>query len=143
MLRRTLVCALLLAVPFAGPAYPQEQSASPATSPATQANQPASAAPAQRPMRIRVGGDAQAKNLVRMVHPVYPPHAMDQNITGNVVFHVIIAVDGSVRKVDYVSGPVELKLAAMDAVKEWGYKTTLPNGEPVEVDTTVKVVFAL
>jgi periplasmic protein TonB len=33
--------------------------------------------------------------------------------------------------------------AAMDAVKEWRYKPTLLNGEPVEVDTTIDVVFTL
>lgn len=31
----------------------------------------------------------------------------------------------------------------MDAVKEWRYKPTLLNGEAVEVDTTVDVVFSL
>jgi periplasmic protein TonB len=33
--------------------------------------------------------------------------------------------------------------AAMDAVKEWRYKPTMLNGEPVEVDTTIDVVFTL
>jgi protein TonB len=33
--------------------------------------------------------------------------------------------------------------AAMDAVKEWRYKPTTLNGEPVEVDTTIDVVFTL
>jgi hypothetical protein len=31
----------------------------------------------------------------------------------------------------------------MDVVKQWRYKPTLLNGEPVEVDTTVQVVFTL
>jgi protein TonB len=31
----------------------------------------------------------------------------------------------------------------MDAVKEWRYKPTQLNGEPVEVDTTIDVVFTL
>lgn len=94
-------------------------------------------------MRIRVGGDVQARNRVRMVYPVYPPRAMDQNITGTVVFHVIISRDGSVQKVDYISGPVELKLAGMDAVKNWGYRPTLLNHQPADGDTTVNVMFIL
>ncbi len=57
--------------------------------------------------------------------------------------HVVIAQDGSVQRVDYISGQKELKVAAMDAVMEWTYKPTLLNGQPVEVDTTVKVVFSL
>jgi len=36
-----------------------------------------------------------------------------------------------------------LKNAATDAVMEWKYKPTLANGQPVEVDTTVKVNFSL
>jgi protein TonB len=33
--------------------------------------------------------------------------------------------------------------AAMDAVKQWRYQPTQLNGEPVEVDTTISVVFTL
>jgi protein TonB len=32
---------------------------------------------------------------------------------------------------------------AMDAVRQWRYKPTMLNGEPVEVDTTISVVFTL
>jgi protein TonB len=31
--------------------------------------------------------------------------------------------------------------SAMDAVRQWRYQPTLLNGEPVEVDTTISVVF--
>ena len=31
----------------------------------------------------------------------------------------------------------------MDAVKQWRYQPTPLNGEPVEVDTTISVVFTL
>jgi protein TonB len=33
--------------------------------------------------------------------------------------------------------------AALDAVRQWRYQPTLLNGEPVEVDTTIDVVFSL
>jgi len=33
--------------------------------------------------------------------------------------------------------------SAMDAVKEWRYKPTMLNGESVEVDTTIDLVFNL
>ena len=36
-----------------------------------------------------------------------------------------------------------LMKAAMDAVREWRYQPTLLNGEPVEVETTVSVIFTL
>jgi hypothetical protein len=42
-----------------------------------------------------------------------------------------------------VSGPALLMRSAMTAVRQWRYAPTLLNGEPVEVDTKVSVVFAL
>jgi len=33
--------------------------------------------------------------------------------------------------------------AAMDAVRDWRYTPTQLNGDPVEVDPTISVVFAL
>jgi protein TonB len=42
-----------------------------------------------------------------------------------------------------ISGPVMLQSAAMDAVRSWRYRPYLLNNEPVEVETTVNVVFTL
>jgi Gram-negative bacterial TonB protein C-terminal len=42
-----------------------------------------------------------------------------------------------------ISGPPMLQPAAMDAVRSWRYKPYLLNGEPVEVETTINVVFNL
>jgi hypothetical protein len=41
------------------------------------------------------------------------------------------------------SGHPLLTRAAMEAVKQWKYRPTLLNGEPVEVITTVTVTFTL
>jgi protein TonB len=43
----------------------------------------------------------------------------------------------------YLDGPPLLMKAAMDAVHQWRYKPTMLNGEPVDVDTTISVVFTL
>jgi protein TonB len=59
------------------------------------------------------------------------------------VLHAIIGKDGSVQNLEYVNGPPLLMKAAMDAIKQWRYKPTMLNGEPVEVDTTISVVFSL
>ena len=59
------------------------------------------------------------------------------------VLHAIISKDGSDPGTQYVSGPPLLMKSAMDAVKQWRYKPTMLNGEPVEVDTTIYVVFTL
>ena len=47
------------------------------------------------------------------------------------------------KKVEVVSGHPLLVQAAGDAVKQWRYKPTTLNGEPVEVDTTVDVMFVI
>ena len=94
-------------------------------------------------MRIRVGGNVALAMIINMVQPIYPPIAKTAHISGTVVLHCIIAKDGKMLQVEYVSGPPLLMKAAMDAVKQWTYKPTLLNGKPVEVDTTVSVVFDL
>jgi peptidyl-prolyl cis-trans isomerase A (cyclophilin A) len=42
-----------------------------------------------------------------------------------------------------VSGPDMLQQAALDAVRQWRYKPYLLNGEPVEVRTTINIIFTL
>ncbi len=49
--------------------------------------------------------------------------------------------DGVVAKFEPVNGPPELFGSALDAVRQWRYKPVILNGDPVEVDTTVKVAF--
>lgn len=93
--------------------------------------------------RIRIGGNVQARNLVHQVFPIYPQDAKYEHITGTVVLHVIVARDGSVQTVEVVSGPDALVRSAVDAVKQWRYKPILLNGQPVEVDTTVQVIFSI
>jgi len=75
--------------------------------------------------------------------PIYPQLAKEAHISGTVVLHCVIGKDGAVTQLEYVSGPPLLMKSAMDAVREWVYKPTLLNGEAVEVDTTVTVVFEL
>ena len=42
-----------------------------------------------------------------------------------------------------VSGSPMLQQAALDAVRSWRYRPYLLDGAPVEVETTVNVVFTL
>jgi periplasmic protein TonB len=99
--------------------------------------------PPAAPKRIMVGGDVQAAALINKVTPDYPPIAKTAHVTGTVVLRAIIAKDGSIERLQYVSGPSLLMQSAMNAVKEWRYRPTMLNGQPVEVDTTVDVVFSL
>jgi periplasmic protein TonB len=93
--------------------------------------------------RIRQGGSVQAALLVNKVQPVYPPLARQTRISGTVRLHAIISKAGTIQSLEVMSGHPLLVRAAMDAVQQWRYKPTLLNGEPVEVDTTIDVIFSL
>jgi len=93
--------------------------------------------------RIRVGGNVQGAKLIRQIQPIYPQIAKTAHVSGTVLLHAIIAKDGTIQELQYISGPALLMKAAMDAVHEWRYQPTLLNGDPVEVDTQIQVVFTL
>lgn len=93
--------------------------------------------------RMRIGGNVMAANLIRKVDPIYPQIAKTAHISGSVILHAIIAKDGTIQELSVVSGPPLLQRAALDAVKQWRYKPTLLNTQPVQVDTTITVIFNL
>jgi periplasmic protein TonB len=93
--------------------------------------------------RIRQGGAVQNAMLINRVQPQYPPLARQTRISGTVRLHAIISKDGSVQQLEVLSGHPLLVQAALDAVRQWKYRPTLLNGEPVEVDTTIDVIFSL
>jgi protein TonB len=93
--------------------------------------------------RIKQGGNVQAAKLINRVTPNYPPLARQTRISGTVRLHAIIGKDGSVQSLTLESGHPLLVQAALDAVKQWRYQPTLLNGVPVEVDTTIDVIFSL
>jgi protein TonB len=80
---------------------------------------------------------------LRKTIPVYPPIAVAARVEGTVILQATIAKAGTIENLRVVSGPAMLQQAALDAVKNWVYRPYLLDGEPVEVETTVNVVFAL
>jgi len=93
--------------------------------------------------RIRIGGAVQQAKLISQPHPIYPPDAKEARISGVVKLSAIIGKDGTVQKVELISGHPLLAAAAMEAVQQWRYQTTLLNGQPVEVVTQIDVNFTL
>jgi periplasmic protein TonB len=93
--------------------------------------------------RIKQGGNVQAAKLVNKVQPNYPPLARQTRISGTVRLHAIIAKNGTVEQLEVMSGHPLLVQAALDAVRQWRYQPTQLNGEAVEVDTTIDVIFSL
>lgn len=106
---------------------------------------PASPAQAGPPQRIRVGGNVQAANLEYKVTPLYPSGAKADRVEGTVIFQAVIGKDGSILSLEQVNKLVDERLAqaASDAVKQWRYKPTLLNGNPIEVITQIDVNFTL
>ena len=91
----------------------------------------------------KVGGNVAQANRISAVAPVYPPEAKQNGIQGIVRLEVIIGKDGHVAELRALGGPAELIMSAVDAVKQWVYRPTLLNGEPVAVQTTVDVNYTL
>jgi TonB family protein len=81
--------------------------------------------------------------LLTKVPPVYPVKAKKARIQGKVVLNATIGKDGTVEQLMVVSGPEALQQSALDAVRKWTYKPFLVNGNPVEVKTTINVIYRL
>lgn len=95
------------------------------------------------PQKVRVSSGVMQGNLIQKVQPTYPAIAKTARIQGTVVLEATISKSGSIENLKAVSGPPMLYQAAIDAVRQWRYKPYMLNGEPVEVGTTVNVVFTL
>ena len=75
--------------------------------------------------------------------PIYPPAAKTAGISGTVELEATITADGTVKNVRAVSGPIELRQAAVNCVRTWRYRPFMLNNEPAEVQTTINVLFSL
>ncbi len=95
------------------------------------------------PGAITVGANVQRANLIKRTIPVYPPLAKESRIQGVVRLKATISKEGAVENLSLISGHPLLSPAALEAVKNWVYKPTLMNGEPVAVFTEIDVTFSL
>jgi TonB family protein len=95
------------------------------------------------PKKLRVSSQVLESNLLKHEDPVYPPLARGAKIQGKVEMLATIGKTGVIVNLRAISGHPILLQAAMDAVGQWKYKPFLLNGEPVEVEGTVIVVFKL
>jgi protein TonB len=92
---------------------------------------------------LKVSSGVQEAQLLRRVVPAYPPLAKQARIQGTVQFTAVIATNGSIESLELVSGHPLLVRAAYDAVRQWRYRPTYLNGQPVEVFTQIAVRFNL
>lgn len=95
------------------------------------------------PRRVNVSGAIAAGMLEYKVAPEYPEAAHIAHISGTIVLAAIIGKDGKLRDLKAISGPEALQGAAIQAVHQWRYRPYLLNGQPVEMRTTINVIFKL
>src|SRR5271166_5626188 len=95
------------------------------------------------PQRVRVSQGVSQGLLIHKVQPQYPPLARQARVQGTVVLQAVIGKDGTIQNLHVVSGHPMLTASALEAVKQFRYKPYFLNGEPVEVETTINVIFTL
>lgn len=92
---------------------------------------------------VTFGSPGRPLVLIKQVAPVYPELARKARQQGTVRLAATISEDGTVGELRVISGPPLLVEAAIAAVKQWIYKPTRLNGNPIAARTTVEVNFSL
>ena len=76
------------------------------------------------------------------VHPTYPDALKSAKIGGVVTMEALIATDGTIKDVRVVDSPhPDLDAAAVDAVRQWQFSSTLLDCAPIEVRMKVTTNF--
>jgi len=95
------------------------------------------------PASIHLSSKLVEGNIVYKSIPQYPAIAKAVGAQGTIVLQAMISKAGTIENLHVISGPPMLQQAAIDAVKTWRYKPYMLNGQAVEVETTVNVIFKL
>jgi protein TonB len=93
--------------------------------------------------KITISAGVAIALLKRKIDPIYPADALQHKVSGTVILHAIIGVDGHIVALQIISGPDELRQATLNAVSQWTYHPYRLNDRPVEVETTISVPFSL
>lgn len=93
--------------------------------------------------RLQISAPVQQAMLIRRVEPVYPPLGIQLRREGRVELHAIISTDGSIQSLEVITGDPLFIQSALNAVREWRYRPTILDGQPIEVDTHITVVYTL
>lgn len=74
---------------------------------------------------------------------MYPEEARLEGKQGLAVLDAVIAADGTVKRLQPVSGDELLVKSAEAAVRSWKFEPYQSSGRPVAVETTISVEFRL
>lgn len=92
---------------------------------------------------VHVSSGVAQGQLLAPIRPQYPPIALQARIQGAVLVDATISTKGRIENIRVLSGPPMLIPAAVDAIRQARYRPFLLNGRPVEVQTTIRIVFTL
>jgi protein TonB len=81
--------------------------------------------------------------LIKSTSPEYPAEAKKHNLEGTVVLQATIGKDGSVERIERISGNSMLAGAASRSVRSWQYRPASVNGKPVEGKAKIVLNFTL
>ena len=95
------------------------------------------------PATVRLTSRLVESTIIYKTIPQYPAIAKASHTEGTVVLEAMISKTGTIEGLHVISGSPMLQQAAIDAVKTWRYRPYMLNGQPVEVETTVNVIFKL
>jgi TonB family protein len=103
-----------------------------------------SAVESKAPEKISVSSAVMTGLKISGENPTYPKEARQKKIKGTVVISAVVGKDGAIKNLHVVKSPSNsLSASALKAVRTWRYQPYHLNGEPVEVQTTVNVVYNL
>jgi TonB family protein len=101
---------------------------------------PAVPAPAG-PRAVRIDAAVQSRKLLKKPEAEYPQLALRARMNGTAVVEALIGRDGRVRRVRHLRGDATFAEAAMDAVRNYLYRPTLLDEQPIDVVAEVTVEF--
>lgn len=94
-------------------------------------------------VRRKISEPVQSAMLIHRVEPSYPTLARQLRHEGRVELRAIIATDGTIQALEVISGDPLLIQSALAAVHEWRYRPTILDGQPIEVETRITVIYSL
>jgi TonB family protein len=93
---------------------------------------------------VRIAGrDVPWPKRTKSVTPTYPPAAAAVGQRGIVIVQMLVGPDGKVASAEVVRSVPPFDAPALSAVRQWEYEVTRVNGQPVPVQLTIPITFAL
>ena len=99
--------------------------------------------PNERPVRIHLGMNIMQSKVTNRVYPPYPQEALKKHIGGKVVVRLDLDRDGKIRDAKVMEGDPILSQALLDSVEQWQFEPTRLDGDPVEVEVDVEMIFEM